>query len=233
MMKIFSKIFVIAIVALNAAVAVSFAQNYTISPNDTVKLVGMMEDVETLSIRQVNISQTTLTLKWKKISESVPEKWEASVCDNSFCNTSLVDSGTMNPVFPTEYGLLLLHITPHVNYGTAIVRYAVWDAAIPSKIDTLTYILSAIEPSGIYENRNSNTVSLFPNPANSNISIKTEYDRGFTFSITNILGEVIETGISKENYLQVLVGNYPNGEYNLCVHNGKNFLLTTKIIVQH
>ncbi|MEO8087154.1 MAG: multicopper oxidase domain-containing protein [Bacteroidota bacterium] len=120
----------------------SIAQTYTISPDDTIQLTGVFEDLQTLSISQINNSADTLNLMWRKISESVPSNWNATVCDNSICYTTLVDSGSMNPVLPFDYGFILLHITPHVSYGTAKIRYSVWDINNPGSIDTLTFILT-------------------------------------------------------------------------------------------
>ncbi|MDZ4759056.1 MAG: hypothetical protein SGJ10_13085 [Bacteroidota bacterium] len=140
MRKIKHKVLVLA--AMFAANTFSFAQSYTIRPNDTFIVNAMMEDLETLTIQQVNSTSNTIYLKWEKISASVPALWEASVCDNQICYTTLVDSGSMNPIIPSEYGFLLLHITAHVNYGTAIIRYAVWDINFPLMKDTLTFIMN-------------------------------------------------------------------------------------------
>jgi len=128
---------------------ISFAQAYTIAPNDTVIVDAMMEDLETLSITQTSKTEDTLFLKWKKISESIPDKWDANVCDNQFCYPSLLDSGTMNPVLPGEYGLLIIHCTAKVNYGKAVIRYAVWDARNLSNTDTLTYIINSMASGNI------------------------------------------------------------------------------------
>ncbi|CAN5618435.1 hypothetical protein BH11BAC1_BH11BAC1_20120 [soil metagenome] len=120
----------------------SIAQTYSISPNDTIQLTGALEDLQTLSISQINTSADTLNLMWRKVSESVPPNWDAYVCDNSICYTTLEDSGSMNPVLPSDYGFVLLHITPHVDYGTALIRYSVWDINNPGSIDTLTFRLT-------------------------------------------------------------------------------------------
>ncbi len=139
---------VLVVAAILSATTFTFAQSYTISPNDTFIVNAMMEDMETLTINQVNSTTDILYLKWEKISESVPALWEASVCDNQICYTTLVDSGSMSPISSSEIGFLLLHITAHVNYGTAVIRYAVWDKNFPSMRDTLTYIMN-ITPAGI------------------------------------------------------------------------------------
>lgn len=126
-----------------------FAQSYILVPSDSIVISGFMEDNQTLLIQQKNVSNDTLYFQWELVSESIPAKWEASVCDNSFCYTSIVASGTMTPVAPGDEGKLLLRFTPHVNQGMAIVRYAVWENANPNHRDTLTYILNAATTSDV------------------------------------------------------------------------------------
>ncbi len=223
---------VLSVAAIFAATDISFAQTYSLVPNDTINLMGMMEDLETLSIQQPNISNDTIILKWKKVSESVPTLWEANVCDNAFCNTSLVDSGTMNPVMPKEYGLLLLHITPHTNYGTAIVRYAVWDIANPTLKDTLTYILNVNATTGIAATENKNAFSIFPNPVKDNINIISKLPTGFQFLITDVSGKEIEKGVSKTNSISVSTENLSNGIYNISIFTENKIITTKKFLIQ-
>src|SRR5215203_24908 len=151
-MKFLAKSF-LSVAVIIAAADSSFSQSYLIMPGDSVQFTGVFDHLQTLSIQQVNTSADTIQLAWRKVSESVPSNWEALVCDNVMCYTSLVDSGTMNPVMPGDYGFVLLHITPHNNYGTAVVRYAVWDIDNSSTKDTLTYILSLDSVSSISENK--------------------------------------------------------------------------------
>lgn len=211
----------------------SFAQTFSNTPNDSVQMTGMLEDLETLSIQQLNISSDTIHLKWKKVSESVPALWEVLICDNSICHTSLVDSGMMNPVIPGDYGLLLLHIIPHVNYGTAIIRYAVWDVANATNKDTLTYILTVNTALGITGTEYQNDVRIFPNPANHTINIITSLQTGFIFSIADFSGKEIQTGISKTNAIVASLINIPDGAYNISISENKETLLTKKIIILH
>lgn len=230
-MTTLSKI-VLSAAAIFVAADISFAQSYSLVPNDTINMVGMMEDLETLSIQQPNISNDTIILKWKKVSESVPSLWEANVCDNASCNTSLVDSGTMNPVLQSEYGLLLLHITPHTNFGTAVVRYAVWDIANPELKDTLTYILTVNNTSGIADAENKNSFSIFPNPAKENINIISNFQSGFHYLITDVSGKEINKGISKTNSISVSKENLPNGVYNVSIFTENKIVNTKKILIQ-
>jgi hypothetical protein len=230
-MTTLSKI-VLSVATIFAVADISFAQSYSLVPNDTIHMVGMMEDLETLSIQQQNTSTDTIQLKWQKVSESVPPIWEANVCDNAFCNTSLVDSGTMNPVLPSEYGLLLLHITPHKNYGTAVVRYAVWDIANPALKDTLTYILTVNTSSGISDAENKNAFSIFPNPAKEYINIISKLQTGFHYVITDVSGKEIGNGISKTNSISISTSDLPNGVYSVSIFTENKIINTKKILVQ-
>lgn len=224
---------VLSVAAILAATDISFAQTFSLTPNDSININGVLEDVQTLSIQQPNISNDTITLKWKKVSESVPLLWDASVCDNHFCNTSLVDSGMMNPVVPLDYGLLLVHITPHVNYGTAVIRYVVWDIANPTLKDTLTYILTSNATSGIAETENKNAFSIFPNPANQNINIISNLQTSFQFFITDVSGKEIEKGISKTNSAFISTQNFVDGIYSVYIFTENKNSITKKFIVQH
>ena len=120
------KYLALVVVAFCVATTISFAQTYTIYPQKISTSNALLEDLQTLIIRQVNITNDTLQLHWKKVSASVPDSWEASICDNQLCNTTLPDSGSMGLVMPNDYGFLLIHCTPHVSLGSAIIRYSVF-----------------------------------------------------------------------------------------------------------
>ena len=224
---------VLSTVAILVAAHISFAQTYSITPNDTIEVTGVLEDLQTLTISQLNNTTDTLYFKWEKISESVPANWEASVCDNFFCYTVLMDSGITNPVFPADSGFLLLHVTPHVTYGTAIVRYAIWDIANPSLKDTLTFIATANEPSAVSQVGNNNNFNIFPNPANSDISIISSFQNGFEFFITDVSGKEIYSGISKTNAAYVSTDYFSNGIYSISIFKDKKSFSTKKIVIRH
>lgn len=224
---------ILSVVALFVATDISFAQTYSISPNDTFEVVGTMEDLQTLTISQVNNTTDTLYFKWEKISESVPSNWEASVCDNFVCYTVLMDSGATNPVYPTESGFILLHVTPHVTYGTAIIRYAIWDIENPTRRDTLTFITTVNEPSGISETEHKNIFSVFPNPASNSVTIISEQPSGFEFCIADASGRRISSGISNTEAAVVSIENFPNGIFLISISESNKSLSTKKLIIQH
>lgn len=206
------------------------AQSFINTPNDTIVKFGMLEDLETLSIQQVNVGSKSIVFKWKKVSEKVPALWEAAVCDNTICNTTLVDSGIMNSVAPQEYGLILLHITPRINSGTAIVRYAVWDTANPLQIDTLTYILIVNEITRVYRFEKENKFNVFPNPSLDCIYITSLITSNFPYVISNQNGLEVSRGILSSN--KVKITNLWNGIYFISIFNNDRKIETLKIEIQ-
>lgn len=222
---------VLSVATFFLATDISFAQTYAIVPNDTVEVIGVMNDLETLTISQNNLSTDSLFLKWEKVSESVPANWEAAICDNSFCNATLVDSGMMDPVIPNDYGFLLLHITAHVNGGTAIIRYAVWDITNPSLRDTLTFIMTVNSASGLHSNEEANSFQISPNPAKGSLFVVTNLAKGFFFLITDLTGKEILKGITNEKAIILSTKNIRNGVYNFSIYEKNKMLNTKKFIV--
>lgn len=213
---------IILVAVLIAATNISFAKNYSLVPNDTILINGLLEDLQTLTIQQLNTSKDTINLQWKKLKADMPENWEASVCDNSFCYTSLVENGTMLPVFPDDYGMVLLHVTPKINYGEALIQYAVWDAKFPNEIDTLTYILIAEKATSIKSEYTSN-IEIFPNPTNNILNISNNSIDLNSYYIRDIFSRIVLTGQLNSNINQVALQSLASGFYSIEIkdRNGK------------
>ncbi len=211
----------------------SFGQNYSISPNDSVEISGVFEDLQTLIVNQINTSNDTLHLQWEKIDENIPLLWEASVCDNSFCYSTLEESGYMDPVLPGEYGFLLLHITPHVNFGTSVIRYAVWDTNFPLVKDTLTYILKVDSANAIGEAGKGTGVKLYPNPATNFIHLTADWESGFSYSISDLSGKEINIGIASTGSISIPAINFQNGIYQIAITRKSKTTTVLKFMIHH
>ena len=223
--------FLLSVAALFAASAPAMAQSYSLTPNDTINITGLLEDLQTLSIQQVNTSPDTIQLQWEKVSESVPPLWDAVVCDNVLCYTSLADSGLMNPVIPTDYGFLLLHITPHVNLGTAIVRYAVWDTANAGMKDTLTFMLTAVNATGIEETSSQNLFCIYPNPANETFTLDVRSLSDYEYIITDAAGKEMERGNVTPGKKSISISAWKKGLYSVSILNKEAIVQTRMILI--
>jgi hypothetical protein len=119
------------------------AQNYVLSPGDSIVATASFDDLVVYNILQNNISTDTIWLSYEKIISEIPPGWNALSCDNVNCYSYLKENGDMLPVVVGEYGLMSMHVTAHTNPGTALIRYAIWEKANPSQRDTLTWIITA------------------------------------------------------------------------------------------
>lgn len=212
-MKLMQNI-IILVAVLFAATNIIFAKNYNLVPNDTIFLIGELEDLQTLTIQELNISKDTINLKWKLIKSNLPENWEASVCDNSFCYTSLVESGSMTPIFPDDYGFILLHITPKIKLGESVIQYAVWDVMAPEEIDTLTFILKVENTTKINSSQNFN-ISTYPNPAAEFINIAINTNNLYSYKISDIYSRIVLSGHLSSNINEVMLHQLSSGIYLL------------------
>lgn len=205
-----------------AATNISFTKNYSLVPNDTILISGMLEDLQTLTIQQLNTSKDTINLQWKKLKADLPDDWEASVCDNSFCYTRLVESGAMNPVYPDDYGMVLLHITPKINYGESIIQYSVWDAIAPEEIDTLTFILKVEKLTDVSAEQET-IVKIFPNPTNDILNISNNSIDLNTYYIRDIFSRIVLSGQLTSNINKVALQSLASGFYSIEIkdRNGK------------
>lgn len=207
------------------------AQNWVTSPNDTIERAGFMEDLETLTISFQNLDSSPLVLKWQKVSAAVPANWEAAVCDNRICYTGLEDSGTMNAVDSSEWAFLLLHITSKVNYGTATVRYMVWDEKYPLDTDTLTFILRVEAPSGNGRGVEAPSIHLYPNPSNGMLFIQTSGTNGFFYQITDGAGKSMARGFSGTRLHTLSTEGMKTGLYYLSISDENGQWHTLKFII--
>ena len=213
-------------VMLIPVITAAFAQSYSISPGDTVYASGILDDLQTLSIQQQNITGDTLWLQWEKVSAVIPSGWDASVCDYSWCYTTLEDTGTMDPVLPTEYGLILIHCTPHISPGTAIIRYAVWDVQSPAQRDTLTFIVD-VAATGIADEKTA-PVKIVVN--NGRLLLSEVPEAADSFSIIDQSGRtVFRNKIHREG--SFLLPVLSRSAYHLLIE-GNGYRYTTQLIIQ-
>jgi hypothetical protein len=138
-------VFAAAFVAVNTA---SAQPVFYSTPKDTITASLTSGVKGSYMFRQYATGTGTLNLSWKQIEAALPTGWEANLCDNGTCYLNLPAAGSMNAVPAGDYGLMKLDITPHINDGTAVIRYAVWDTGTPASSDTLTWIIHSL-PAGV------------------------------------------------------------------------------------
>lgn len=210
------RLFACALLIFYVQIGASNAQTFELVPNDSIMGSVWLEDNVDLTIEQKNITQDTLHLVWALVDALVPAQWDASVCDNVFCYTSLVDSGAMSPVSPGNRGKLYIRFTPHVIAGKGVVRYAVWDRSLPNRIDTLTYILSAQSTTDVTRDIDGSFFCMM-NHARQVVDIRAPWQADFSTELYNGAGELVATSTGNQSNAQVHVHEHPVGWYFLRV----------------
>lgn len=216
----------LAVTITYATANVLLAQNYTLSPGDSIVEATQFDDLTVYNILQNNISTDSLFMSWEKVSAEVPATWEALICDNNNCYSDLKESGVMHPVIPGEYAFLSLHLTPHTDAGTAIIRYVVWETDNPSSRDTLAWIIS----SGLTGVGNQTTIPLSLILIGDQLFI--HHTRlGEQISIFNTEGRILFEEKIQSHSSVIDLSKFPQGVYLIGV-TGKKLQHIQKIFVQ-
>lgn len=219
---------VIVLVAVFTAANTSYAQTtFTNTPQDTLLDTMPLESGKVVDFTQQTITGDTLHLAWEKISESLPTGWIAYLCDYGNCYTTLPQSGTMYPVPPSDYGLMSLHIEAHTNFGTAVVRYALWDINTPNERDTLTWIITS-NTTGIHAAEKGHELNVYS--AGHTLYVQNPELNTITIEIYDLAGKFQFRYIASTSR-EILDMNFlADGLYTLCVwDNNKRF--TNKIYI--
>ena len=203
------------------------AQSFTNTPNDSIIGTGTMDISDFYNIFQEDNSSDTIFLHWEKVSAQLPDQWEGYICDNFTCWGDLHQSGNMDSVWQNKDGMLSVHFTPHINAGTAIVRYAVWDISNPAIKDTLTWIITAYQ-TGI-SSLNQSAPIIFV--SGNELVIQKSDPQLTSICICNMEGRILFESVLNSNNTSLEVSNLPTGIYFIEAI-GENKIFSRKILIQ-
>ncbi len=121
--------------------------------------------------------------------------------------------------------------------GKSIVKYTIFNAnnKNDSMMVTFSYNGAIVGINTI--NKNVASMSLFPNPAKENTTLKINSLKttDIQISVYNMLGEVIESEKSSltagENEVKLNTKDYPKGVYFVTVPDGSNSVITKKLVI--
>lgn len=221
----------LAVAGMLATAGNLFAQQYTIAPNDSIVAYAPFNDITHFTITQPNTSGHKLLLSWQQVFLSIPGGWTANLCDNGHCYSDFPLSGTMDTIYNGDYGLMSAGIDPGSINGTAIIRYALWEAAAPEHKDTLTWIITAVNTTGTNETQAFPVLSLYPNPAPNSIYITTR--SALDFTITDVTGKQVLSGTLKAGVNSIDTRQIPEGNYFISAFTpDKEKIVTQQLIIQ-
>lgn len=221
----YNKNIILLAAVLLAAVNSSFAQSYYHSPNDTITASAIFNDISVFNIVQIHPTSDTLYFKWYQQSVVMPLSWEASICDNGNCYTSLKDSGMMAPIVPGDNGLMSLHLDPKFQSGTGIIRYTIFATNTPTQVDTLTWIITAGGSTGIAEPKKSQPIIYSGNKQIVCKNLNGQFSKACLFDMNGRL--ILQQNI-EGNEAEILAPGFYSNMLILRLSGRRNF--TTKIL---
>lgn len=149
------------ILALCLSTAYSFAQDFTISPSNSVSKTIQVGEYATSDIYFTNITGSDLTLGWELIESIVPGGWDFSFCDYTNCYSGTTINGTMTPFSSPNNGFIKVNISS-TNTSSAYFKFAVFNIVANNQIDTVEFWFNSVL--GINEVK-TEKLSVFPNPS--------------------------------------------------------------------
>ncbi len=219
------KKYILSLIAL-ALVASSYAQTLSFTKGNNLNFGLEQSGVIDCKIYFKNITGKSLNLKYKKIDSDLNAGWTVTLCDNFNCVANLPDSGDYYPVAIDETTEMKISINTNGIADTCTVKYAIYNVETPTQVDTLTFNfvlkwnLSAA--SAVFSN-----VSIFPNPASSNIHITGIENADYV--ISDITGKQVMAGAVYQNTTVNTQGL--KGFYFVTIAKN-NELFTQKLVVE-
>ncbi len=206
-----------------------------LSPDEEIGIAcTMANDNNTLTGLIVNNnSSEAKSVKVKKFYLDVVEGSEESFCwgmcypPNAFESPYPVsiDAGNSSDAFTGDYN-------PHGNYGSSKIRYVFFDENNTS--DTISVVASYDFLDAVEDYTSGNTISIYPNPANTVLNIAIDDAQAkTTVKIFNVLGKVVKKSSFSGAMLSIPVDDLQNGIYFVRIMDGDKIINTEKLLIKH
>lgn len=234
MKKLFTILYtMIAIAGFTSATAQSFNMD-----RDTVYFTTSGSAVQYIN-NTVVPGALPVILKWNIVSTNFPADWlnASSICDNNSCYPSSASwsSGSLKTSSPYTAGNSSRAFDMQFNPGavtTAGTYYMKMKLVNSVTMDSsyTTFIVTSNAPSSVGNvSRTSEELSVYPNPATSEINFV--YDGSSeikTAAIYNIIGKVMAVYRVNGNNANMSLENMPAGIYFLRLANAQGQLVATR-----
>lgn len=206
----------------------TLAQDYTISPSNSLMTTIQTNEYVTATINFNNISSNDIIFVWDLVEKITPTGWDYSYCDFNTCYDGTYDHGVMTPVTPGNAGFIKVNVmTP--NEGWGYYKFVVYNQLTPEITDTIEFWFNGIaEVKQIVKEE----ISIYPNPVNSgdNCTIK-NLSNNSSIEVYNSLGQKVFNTKNYSSSSVVLDGKFNKGAYIVrIIHDGETE--TRKLIVR-
>jgi hypothetical protein len=206
---------------------------YSFSPSTTIVKYQKLNELSYDSIHIANNSTDTLNLKWELLEYDTVGGSYFDFCSTGNCWLAIPSSGSFPPIKPGGFGYAGVHIWTGNIVADCKARIWVYKEGNYTVGDTLTYILHAINGTGIKDySESDDSFTVYPNPVSDKVIISSTFNKPeeVKLIICNILGEVIFSKTGLTALSEISLDNFAEGLYFLnIISNNKKYV--NKIVV--
>ena len=193
---------------------ISNAQSFVFSNEQHVEAVILEQNVP----HYINFTTQTprdITFKYERISNTLPEEWDLTLCDYNGCYVGVPETGTMTNITRQDAldgidGFFNLAVNTNDISGEGVVEIYVYDSTDYNVGDTVSWTMSHEAIPNAIDKNEADNISIYPNPASDQIQIRGI--EGYTMTIYNSLGKIIYTKVDASNTRHDIT-NFPSGSY--------------------
>ncbi|MFZ4635175.1 MAG: T9SS type A sorting domain-containing protein [Saprospiraceae bacterium] len=163
-----------------------------------------------------NLTNDSLQLRWRRMEESLPDGWNADLCDYGACYIGVPGSGYMNPAPPGVQPYLKLIVQPGLWAGDAWYWFRVYNAADQTEFHDVFFSLHTPGITTVQTVDRNTGLKLFPNPAHHVLSVQNSHNAPRSFQLVDPAGNMRrQATLASGAQWQVDVSAWPAGLYNL------------------
>ncbi|MBP6810747.1 MAG: T9SS type A sorting domain-containing protein [Saprospiraceae bacterium] len=211
--------------------------NIVVTPDSVYKELPAIESEISLPSHITNNSGSSVTIRWTRVLEQVPQDWSYAFCDKNVCwfggvssKTFELASGETGPLKPIFY--------PNEIVGTGVMRiYYISETPGIVWADTAVYVAVATGQVSTVEAVLVRDVAVFPSPASHVLNIVTaDANLQGQWQVTDATGKMWIHSNSDTNLIagQIPVAQLPCGIYflNVLTPDGRHAIAKQFVILR-
>lgn len=221
------------VIAFSFVSMVAMAQSYSISPSSTLHGSAVYNEENKFRIFFTNISNTSINLEWKVISNDLVAGWDCYICDNVSCCKGVPQHGKMPYLDPGIDVFLALVANPKNISGIGTLKLYIYEDIDPSNGDTLTWIVNSTA-TGLNTLDTHSGIAVFPNPASDYVMIDMNAYQSMplnTIAVYNSTGQLLIERKTSSTLEKIDLTTLPKGcSYQIILSDGKRNRIIRTVI---
>ncbi len=190
------------------------AQTFFPIPGALLSQAVAFEQANECYIHFNNPSGDSLRLRWRLLERSLPDGWDADLCDYGLCYEGIPPNGTMNPIYDTIMPYLKLIVQPGSNAGAGWVWFRVYELGNSGNFQDVYFSVYTPGTLSLSSPEKNEGISVFPNPAKDVVYLSNPSSHPIQATFFNFQGqEVVLVDIAPQAQTAVDVAHWAKGLY--------------------